>query len=90
MENFMSETVESQPAPQASTADTAPAGLTLADLILSAQIVQRGASAGIFKADELKSIGDYYDRLIKFLESSGAISRTPVNQEQPAPAPTGE
>ena len=58
-------------------------GLTIADLIMVAQIVQRGASAGIFKADELKGIGDFYDRLIKFLETSGAIVRP---QTQTAPA----
>ena len=87
----MSETIESPPAPEAPA--PAPAGLTLADLVLAAQIVQRGATAGIFKADELKAIGDYYDRLIKFLESSGAISRQPAQAQpaqEPEAAPTGE
>jgi hypothetical protein len=64
----MSETTEAQ-APQ-----SAP-NLTIADLIMVAQIFQRGASAGIFRAEELKSVGDFYDRLIKFLESAGAITR---------------
>lgn len=49
--------------------------LTIADLIMVAQMVQRGATAGLFKADELKGVGDFYDRLLKFLESSGAIKR---------------
>jgi hypothetical protein len=57
---------------------------------MTAQIVQRGANAGIFKAEELKSIGDFYERLIKFLESSGAIARSQQPAEETAPAPTGE
>ena len=84
----MSETVESQPAPEAPAAS--PAGLTIADLVLSAQIVQKGASAGLFKAEELKVVGDYYDRLITFLESSGAVSRRPAAPQDPTPEPSGE
>jgi len=73
----MSETTQTpQPAAQP--------GLTIADLIMVAQIVQRGASAGIFKADELKGIGDFYDRLIKFLEVSGAITRPQQENSQDA------
>lgn len=62
-------------------------GLTIADLIMVAQIVQRGASAGLFKADELKGIGDFYDRLIKFLETSGAIVRSQTAAEPAANPP---
>ena len=84
----MSETVESQPAPEAPAAS--PAGLTIADLVLSAQIVQKGPSAGLFKAEELKVVGDYYDRLITFLENSGAVSRRPAAPQDPTPEPSGE
>ena len=54
-----------------------PAGpnLTIADLILTAQIIQAAAPKGLFKAEELKVVGDFYERLIGFLESSGAIQR---------------
>lgn len=88
MENYMSDTVENtvpeQPQPQP--------GLTIADLIMVAQIVQRGATAGMFKADELKGVGDFYDRLIKFLETAGAIVRPEVNTPPAAEetAPQGE
>jgi hypothetical protein len=56
--------------------------LTIADLVLTAQIIQAGAAKGIYRAEELKTVGDFYDRLVAFLESSGAITRG-----QPAPAP---
>lgn len=66
-------------------------GLTIADLILVAQVVQRGASAGIFKADELKGIGDFYDRLIKFLYDAGAITKPAQSESaEQTPAPQGE
>lgn len=78
----MSESAETsiQPTPEAQ----AP-GLTIGDLVLSAQILQRAAGAGLFKAEELKAVGDYYERLIKFLESSGAITRTQQNTPQTGP-----
>lgn len=49
--------------------------LTISDLVLAAQIVQAAATKGVFRAEELKTVGDFYDRLVKFLESSGAIAR---------------
>ena len=63
--------------------------LTIADLVLSAQIVQAAASKGVFRAEELKTVGDYYDRLIRFLEASGAITRPQAPAESdPATSPT--
>lgn len=59
--------------------------LTIGDLVLTAQIIQAAAAKGVFKAEELKPVGDFYDRLVTFLESSGAIQR-----QQPAPAPQAE
>ena len=87
MENYMSDSVENvSPQP----AQPQP-GLTIADLILVAQVVQRGATAGLFKAEELKGIGDFYDRLIKFLFEAGAITK-PETKETAGqePAPQGE
>ena len=54
--------------------------LTIGDLVLTAQIIQAAASKGVFRAEELKSVGDYYDRLIGFLESTGAVQRAPTEQ----------
>ncbi len=60
-----------------------PAGpnLTIADLVLTAQIIQAAAPKGLFKAEELKVVGDFYERLVGFLESTGAIQRPGVQAE---------
>lgn len=63
------------------TAQQTPPGITVGDLVLSAQIVQRSATAGVFRAEELKAVGEYYDRLIKFLESTGALQRAPSPEQ---------
>jgi hypothetical protein len=77
--------------PEASTeaAPQAPS-LTIADLVLTAQIIQSAASKGVFRAEEMKTVGDYYDRLITFLESSGAITRNQPAAAEPAPEVTQE
>lgn len=72
-------TTEPQEAPQGPN-------LTIGDLVLTAQIIQAAAAKGVFKAEEMKLVGDYYDRLVVFLESSGAITRQ-APEQAPAPAP---
>lgn len=60
--------------------------ITVADLVLTAQILQTGAARGLFKAEEFKTVGDFYERLVAFLESAGAITRqAPAPAEAPAP-----
>jgi hypothetical protein len=56
--------------------------LTIADLVLTAQIIQAGAAKGIYRAEELKTVGDFYERLVAFLEASGAITRPEAAQPQ--------
>lgn len=56
--------------------ETTQPSLTVSDLTLTLQIIQVATSRGAFKADELSAIGGVYDRIFKFLESSGAISTT--------------
>lgn len=58
--------------------------LTIGDLVLTAQIIQAAAGKGVFKAEELRPVGDFYERLVSFLEASGAVQRTPP--EAPAAA----
>lgn len=54
----------------------APAGLTVNDLTLTLQVIQIAANRGAFKAEELTAVGGLYDRVFKFLESSGAIQKS--------------
>jgi len=75
-----------QTEPQAQT-QTQPQGLTLQDLVLVAQIIQMSTSKGVFRAEDLLQVGSLYTRLIAFLESTGAISKTAPAEAAPAPAP---
>lgn len=61
-------------------------GLTLQDLILVAQIIQLSSAKGIFRAEDLQPVGSLYTRLMAFLESAGAITRTTAPESAPAPA----
>ena len=72
--------------PTQTTTETPEApGLTIQDLTLTLQVVQVATSRGAFKADELSAVGGLYDRLFKFLDHAGAITKTPPAE---AAAPT--
>lgn len=58
-------------------------GLTLQDLVLVAQIIQLSSAKGVYRAEDLFQIGSLYNRLVSFLESTGAISRTGPAEGQP-------
>jgi hypothetical protein len=60
---------------------TAPS-LTLQDLVLVAQIIQLTSTRGTFRAEEMEQVGGLYNKLIAFLQSTGALA--------PAAAPTEE
>ena len=49
-------------------------GLTLQDLVLVAQIIQLTSQRGAFKAEELADVGALYNKLIAFLQSTGALT----------------
>jgi hypothetical protein len=55
-------------------------GLTLQDLVLVAQIIQLTAQRGAFKAEELTQVGGLYDKLVAFLQSTGAIAPAPTEE----------
>jgi hypothetical protein len=55
-------------------AEQAPS-LTLQDLILVAQVIQITSQRGAFKAEEMQNVGALYNKLIAFLQSTGAISQ---------------
>lgn len=57
-------------------------GLTLQDLVLVAQIIQLTSQRGAFKAEELEQVGGLYNKLVAFLQSTGAISSAPAPTEE--------
>ena len=66
---------EAQPtAPAVEQPAQAAPGLTLQDLVLVAQIIQLTSQRGAFKAEELTQVGGLYDKLVAFLQSTGAIA----------------
>lgn len=54
----------------------------LQDLVLCAQIIQISSQRGAFRAEELANVGNLYNKLVTFLEASGAVSRTPAEGAQ--------
>lgn len=48
--------------------------LGLADLAAMAQLIQITTSRGTWKAEELSPVGALYDKLVAFLEASGALT----------------
>lgn len=84
------ETVEA-PTEVNPTPDSAPApstaGLGVQDLLLMLQTIQVVARRGAFRADEMTNVGGLHDRLLTFLEASGAITRSdtpPATDNAPA------
>lgn len=65
----------------ASEQQAAPS-LTLQDLILVAQIIQLTSQRGAFRAEEMANVGGLYNKLIAFLQSTGAIAPTDSSQTQ--------
>lgn len=63
-------------------------GLTVQDLTLVLQVINLASSRGAFRGEELTAVGGLHDRIFKFLESTGAITRTPV--EEPTAPPAAE
>ena len=58
---------------QAPTPAEAQPNLSLQDLLLVTQIIQLASQRGAFRAEELSNIGGLYDRLVVFLNATGAI-----------------
>jgi hypothetical protein len=49
--------------------------LTIQDLVQFAQIIQVSSQRGAFRAEELESVGALFNRLVAFLEASGAVTK---------------
>ena len=78
----MAETQTEQVQADTTSAEQSAPSLTLQDLILVAQIIQLTSQRGAFRAEELQNVGALYNKLIAFLQSTGAIS----TQQPQAPA----
>jgi hypothetical protein len=59
---------------QETTEQPAAPSLTLQDLVLVAQIIQLGSQRGSFRAEELAQVGGLYNKLIAFLQATGALA----------------
>jgi hypothetical protein len=57
--------------------------LSLQDLIVVAQIIQLSSARGAFRAEELQQIGTLYNKLVAFLEATGAISKPASEGTEP-------
>ena len=68
------------------TSEQAP-NLSLQDLLLIAQTIQVVASRGAFRAEEMSNIGGMYNRLIAFLNATGAIKPAEQPQENTESSP---
>ena len=66
--------------------EQAAPSLSIQDLIAMLQIITVVSQRGAVRAEEMSQVGTIYDKLVKFLEANGAISRA----EQPATPPPQE
>jgi hypothetical protein len=64
------QTIQTAPADEAQAAQPQ---LQLSDILGAAQIIQLASSRGAFKAEEFTQIGGVYERLMGFLQATGAI-----------------
>lgn len=60
--------------PVTQAADQAP-NLSLQDLLLVVQTIQVVTQRGAFRAEEMSNIGGLYERLVAFLQATGAIKQ---------------
>lgn len=78
--NQAEQTVSTEAAETAAPQQPAPS-LTLQDLVLVAQIIQLTTQRGAFKAEELADVGGLYNKLITFLQSTGALTPAAPTEE---------
>lgn len=57
--------------------------LALSDLVLLLNLIRVTSERGAIKADELSAVGAVYDKLLKFLDASGAINKQTPDIPQP-------
>jgi hypothetical protein len=62
---------------------TPAANLSLQDLLLVAQTIQTVAQRGAFRAEEMTNVGGLYERIVAFLQASGALKTAEDTAEEP-------
>ena len=67
---------------QAEAEQQAAPSLTLQDLVLVAQIIQLTSTRGTFRAEEMEQVGGLYNKLIAFLQSTGALAPAAASTEE--------
>jgi len=60
--------------------------LQLSDLMAAAQVIQLASQRGAIRAEEMATVGGLYNRLVSFLQASGAL--TPASDTPAEPAST--
>jgi hypothetical protein len=68
-------------APAAQQEQAQAPSLTLQDLVLVAQIIQLSSQRGSYRAEEMEQIGGLYNKLITFLQSTGALTPAAPTEE---------
>jgi hypothetical protein len=66
--------------------ETEKVQLQLSDLMLAAQVIQLASTRGAIKPEEFTQVGGLYERLVKFLQASGAIQPTGEKSAEESPA----
>lgn len=61
-----------------------PVQLQLQDILAAAQCIQLASSRGAFKTEEFTQVGGVYERLVGFLQASGALQPAESAGETPA------
>jgi hypothetical protein len=56
--------------------------LQLQDLLLAVQVIQLAGQRGAIKAEEMTAIGGLYERLVAFLQASGALKPAESAEQQ--------
>jgi pyrroloquinoline quinone (PQQ) biosynthesis protein C len=64
------------------------AQLTIADLASLKQIIDAACTRGAFKAAEMKSVGDVYDKLSAFLDA--VVAQQQAQEAEQAEPPQGD
>jgi len=64
-----------------------PVQLKIADLLVAAQVIQLASARGAIRAEEMEQVGAVYNRMLQFLQASGALTPANASTETPAEQP---